>query len=126
VSWDVFVQDLPLGIGSIADISDDYRPAPLGPPEAIIAGIVTVVPDADFSDPALGRIEGREYSIEVSIGTDDPVQSFAFHISGGDMAAGVVADILETLGFRALDPPALALVPGSGRHEGPRLTTATR
>jgi hypothetical protein len=65
---------------------------------------VAAVPDADFSDPTWGRIEGPGYSIEVNIGSEDPVQGFAFHIRGGDMAAGIVADILETLGFRALDP----------------------
>jgi len=60
VSWDVFVQDLPPGIDSIADIPDDFRPASLGPREAIVAGILTVVPDADFADPTWGRIEGPD------------------------------------------------------------------
>jgi len=104
VGWDVFVQDLPPGIDSIADIPDDFRPASLGPREAIVAGILTVVPDADFADPTWGRIEGPDYSIEVNVGPEDPVQGFAFHIGGGAMAAGIVADILETLDLRALDP----------------------
>ncbi len=104
MSWDIFVQDLPPGIRSVAEFPDDFAPRPIGTRSSIVEAITTVVPDVDFSDPAWGRIVGPDYSIEVSISAADPVQSFAFHVRGGDMAVGVVADILEQLGLQAIDP----------------------
>ncbi len=104
MSWDVFVQDMPADISSVADIPHDFRPAPLGPRATIIAGIVAAVPGVDFSDPTWGRIEGPDYSIEVNIGPEDPVRGFAFHIHGGDMAAGIAGDVLAGLHLRAFDP----------------------
>jgi len=59
---------------------------------------------ASFSDPSWGTIEGPDFSIEVNVGKDEQVRSIALHVRGGDDAAGVVADILERLGLRGLDP----------------------
>lgn len=103
MSWDIFVQDLPSDSRSVADIPDDFLPQPLMPRSDLIARIREVVPEADFSDPAWGVVEGPDYSIEINVGDDDPVSSFAFHVRGGDLAAGVVAAILDHLGLRGLD-----------------------
>jgi len=103
LSWDTFVQDLPADARSVADIPQSFVPQPLMPRQALIDGIKAVVPGADFSDPAWGIIDGPDFSIEINIGDDDPVQSFAFHVRGGDLAAGVVADVIRQLGLRALD-----------------------
>jgi hypothetical protein len=103
MSWDIFVQDIPEGLASAADMPDDFVPRPLGARRVIIEKILTVVPGADFSDPAWGRIDAPDFSIEVNLGEQEEVEGFAFHIRGGDMAAFVVADILGHLGFRAFD-----------------------
>lgn len=104
MSWDIFVQDLPPGLSTVEDFPDDFVPGSIGRRSEIVAGIQGVVPDVDFTDPTWGRIEGPDYSIEVNLGDEDPVTSFAFHIHGGEMAAGVVADILDRLQLRAIDP----------------------
>jgi hypothetical protein len=104
MSWDIYVQDLPAGIASTDDIPDDFRPGPLGSRTPLIAKIVEVVPGADFSDPSWGRIEGPGFSIEVNMGDSEECEGFAFHVRGDDVAAGVVADILERLGLQAIDP----------------------
>ena len=104
MSWDIFVQDLPPDAATVADIPDDFEPAPLMERSALIERIRGVVSEADFGDPAWGRIEGPGFSIEVNIGNEDPVRGFAFHVRGGDLAVGIVADVLERLGLRALDP----------------------
>jgi hypothetical protein len=104
VSWDIFVQDLPPDAETVAEIPDDFRPAPLMARSALIERIRGVVPEADFGDPTWGRIEGPGLSIEDNIGDADPVRGFAFHVRGGDMAVGIVANVLERLGLRALDP----------------------
>ena len=104
MSWDVFVQDLPADVETLDEIPDDFRPAPLMATAVLIERNKEVVPEADFGEQTWGQIEGPGFSIEVSICDRDPVQSFAFHVRGGDMAAGIVADLLEHLGLRALDP----------------------
>jgi hypothetical protein len=104
MSFDVFVQDLPRDARTLADIPEGYKPQPLGRRADILAGILRVAPQADFSDPTWGRIGGSGYSIEVNLGPDDPVQGFAFHVRGGMEALLVVASILEELRVRALAP----------------------
>ncbi|MBI2929309.1 MAG: hypothetical protein HYY24_26895 [Verrucomicrobia bacterium] len=104
MSWDIHVQDIPASAQSPADIPDDFRPQPLGRRSDIIARIREVLPHADFTDPSWGKIEGSDCSIEIGMGENELVQSFAFHVRGGDLAAFVVAGILQHLGFRAFDP----------------------
>lgn len=104
MSWDVFVQDIPLHVASVEEIPHDFAPQPLGPRSRIIDAIRYVAPFADTSDPAWVRIEGHGCDIEVNIGDTDPVQGFAFHIRGSDASVGVVAAVLARLGLRAFDP----------------------
>lgn len=104
MSWDIFVQDLPPGVTAIEEIPTNFRPGPIGRRDEIIAGIMSVVPTADFSDPAWGTIEATGFSIEVNLAPEDPVTSFTFHVRGDDDAAHLIADILDELGLQALDP----------------------
>jgi hypothetical protein len=103
MSWDIYVLDFPPDIETPGDVPEDFRPGPLMSREALIEGISELVPGADFSDPTWGRLDGPDYSIEVNIGEDDPVESFALQVSGGDRAVGVVADILDHFRLRAID-----------------------
>jgi len=103
VSWDIYVQDIPLSVKSVSEIPTNYEPRLLGRRSDIIARIREVVPNADFTSPAWGLIDGPDFSIEVSMGDVEQVDSFAFHVRDGDLAAFVVADILRQLGLRALD-----------------------
>jgi len=68
--------------------------------------IQEVVPSADFTDPAWGKIDTAGYSIEIDMGDQEELDGFAFHVRGGDEAAVVVAAILDHLQLRALDPSA--------------------
>jgi hypothetical protein len=103
VSWDIFVQNLPLGVNRVADIPGDFRSAPLGRRSEIIAKIQEAIPIADFSDPSWGIIDGKDWSIEVSMGDEEICSGFALHARGSDAASGAVAAILSHLGLRALD-----------------------
>jgi hypothetical protein len=70
----------------------------------MIQRILEIVPFVDFTDPASGRIQGDGFSIEVNLGHDEEVDSFAFHVCGSrNQAVGVIADILDHLNLRALD-----------------------
>jgi len=97
------VQDLPVDAKRIADIPDDFRPASLGKRADILRKIKEIVPFADFTDPAWGHINGEGFFIEVNLGEDTEVNGFAFHGRGGDLAVGVIADILDHLNLGALD-----------------------
>lgn len=103
MSWDVFVQDLPQEAKNAEDIPSDFRPAPIGKRSVIIERIREVLPTADFSDPAWGRIDGDDWSIEVNIGVQEECNGFALQIRGGDAAVGAVEAILQRLHLRALD-----------------------
>ena len=104
MSWDIFVQDIPLTAKSVSEIPANFEPRLLGTRAEIIARIRDVVPVADFTSPSWGLIEGAGFSIEVSMGNREEVRGFAFHVRGGEIAASVLADILQHLGFRAFDP----------------------
>jgi hypothetical protein len=102
MSFDVFVQDLPPDIQAVAEIPDDFKPRSLGPRSGLIDAIRRVVPAAVFDKAGWAAIEGPNYSIDVNLGTADPVQSFTFHVRGANEALFIVADILDALGLRAL------------------------
>jgi hypothetical protein len=104
MSWDIFVQDILASVMSVAEMPDGFEPRSLGKRADIIARIRAVVPIADFTQEACGRIEGPGFSIEVAMGDLEDVQGFAFHVYGGDLGAHAVANVLQELGFRAFDP----------------------
>jgi hypothetical protein len=103
MSWDIFVQDIPIDAATIDDIPDTFAPAPIGSRSSINAKIKEVAPFADFSDPAWGTIEGDGFSIEVNLGSDETIDSFAFHVGGDDLTAGLISEILTHLNLRAFD-----------------------
>jgi hypothetical protein len=104
VSFDVFVQDLPPDARTVGDIPDDFAPKPIGRRADIVAGILRAAPATNFADPTWGVIEGPEFSIEINVGPEEVLDSFAFHVRGGAAALSVVADILRELRLRAIAP----------------------
>ena len=103
MSWDIFVQDLPRGIASINDIPDDFEPAPIGLRSEIIAKLAALYPECDFADPSWGILKLPGCHIEISLRSDDELDSFAMHVRGDERAANVVAHIVDALGVSALD-----------------------
>ncbi len=73
----------------------------------MISAICTVVPDADFTDPTFGAVAGQivtpAFVIEVNLGKNELVDSFALHVRGGEEAVACIAAMLDALGFRAFD-----------------------
>jgi hypothetical protein len=108
VSRDIFVQDLPEGVGSVGEIPENWRPGGLHfGPAMVIDAVTQLVPSADFRDPTWGYIGLAGVDIEVDLhGATEPLQSFALHIraSDADAANALVGRLLERLGVRALDP----------------------
>jgi hypothetical protein len=104
MSWDIFVQEIPPAAETLDDMPDDYQPVSIGKRTQIISAIQEILPDADFRNPAWGIIDGPDHSLDVNMGDKEDLKGFAFHVRGGGNAALVVADILNHLGLRALDP----------------------
>jgi hypothetical protein len=103
VSWDIHIQDLP-DVASVGDIPDDFEPRILGKRCDVIDRIAEIVPAADFSDPAWGRIDGDGWSIEINIGEADDCDCLMLHVrGGGDDVVDVVAAILKRLAVRGVD-----------------------
>src|SRR5690242_5115089 len=98
MSFDIFVQDIPEDAKSIDEIPDGFVPAPIGRLERIRNAMRAVLPELVFDESGWGSVEGAGYSIEVGVGTADPVESFGFHVRGHESALFVVAEILDRLG----------------------------
>jgi len=104
MSWDLFVQDLPNGIESVAEIPDNFEPAQIGSRTRVIDAIRSLYPETNFTDPAWGTLELPGCSIEFNLGSEELLQSFAMHVRGGESAPDVIAHILQGLDLQALDP----------------------
>ena len=100
MSWDIYVQNFPPDAATIDDVPKDFVFATIGTRAEIIRTIKDVAPFADFSDPSWGKIDGDKFSIEVSLGNDEELDSFAFHVHGDNEAAAVVSEILIRLKLR--------------------------
>lgn len=107
MSRDIFVQDIPPNVRTVADIPDDFEAGPLPFSHADVLRVVTDhAPDADFADPEWGHVVVPGADIEVNVPNESPLRSFAFHVRASDSAAAdaFVAGVLGGLGARAFDP----------------------
>src|SRR5688572_25868802 len=103
MSWDISIQDLPSSAKTIDEIPDDFRPASLGPRSQVIAEILAVVPDVDFSDPSWGLLNRATFSIEFNMGSKDVCEGFMLHVRGGAGAMLLIDQVLKALGLRGID-----------------------
>lgn len=103
MSWDLFAAKIPPECKMTADLPDGWAPPDIGSRSDIIEQIRKIMPGADFSDPAWGRVDGPDYSIEISLSGDEMPSMVTFYVRGGDAAAFVAAEIITGLGLRAFD-----------------------
>jgi len=96
--------DIPRSAESVEALPRDWAPGPIPPREEIVRIIRDILPTADVSDPSWVRVDGPDFSVEVSLGDQVPLTTFACHIRGGDAAIGFVAELLDALQLRAFDP----------------------
>lgn len=104
MSWDLFAMKLPREARSVDDLDEGYDPPAIGPRHAVIDAIASVVPTADFSDPSWGLIDTPQASIEVNLGSEEIVDSFALHVRGGGVEVlTLITDLLAAVDVRAID-----------------------
>jgi hypothetical protein len=78
MSWDVLLLRLPDHATSMKDVRNDDGMPPLGRKPWILDAVRRALPEADLTDPTWGQVEGAGWSIELNIGSDDPVDSSCF------------------------------------------------
>ncbi|WP_435132688.1 hypothetical protein [Actinacidiphila sp. bgisy144] len=104
MSWDVLLLRLPAHITSVGEVPDDYTPPPLGRRKDVLATVSKAVPEADLSDPSWGELLGSGWSMELNIGSKDPINSIMLHIRGsGDDVLVSVFRVAAALDCRVLD-----------------------
>ncbi len=116
MSWDVFIQHLPLSARRVTDIPDEYEGEVLGTRDEVIAKVLAKFPDADFSDLSWGTLVRDDYSIDICVNGDDVATAITLHVRGADAAVDAVNILIAAVGARALDSwtgeiyePAIAL-----------------
>jgi hypothetical protein len=102
MSWDVILLNLPPDIRSINDLGDDFDSV-LAPVSDVRKLVSHVVPSVDLSDPGWGILEADDYSIEFSIGEDDPCTSLMLHIRGTESALEPIRALCAATGWKAFD-----------------------
>ncbi|MEW2417485.1 hypothetical protein AB0953_27705 [Streptomyces sp. NPDC046866] len=104
MSWDVLLLRLPDGVTSLREVPADYTPGPLGRRHEILAAVPQALPEVDLSDSEWGELHGLTWSIELNIGSEDPVDSLMLHIRGsGDDVLTPVLRLAQALQCKALD-----------------------
>ncbi|MFE6721291.1 hypothetical protein ACFVDU_27350 [Streptomyces albidoflavus] len=115
MSWDVLLVRLPDEVTSVSQMAHDYVPDPLGSRHDVLATVARALPEADLSDPTWGDLAGPAWSIELSIGADDPVESMMLHIrGGGDDVLTPVFELAGALGCKVFDCSAGDLITPGG------------
>lgn len=102
MSWDVLLLRLPPGITSVGDIDDDFGEV-LGTTDEVRRLLAGVIPALDLTDPAWGVLESANYSIEFSIGADEPCNSVMLHVRGLDDALEPIRAVCAARGWQAID-----------------------
>lgn len=104
MSWDVLLLRLPAHVTSVGEVPDDYTTPPLGRRQDVLAAVNQTLPEADLSDPAWGELLGAGWSMELNIGSKDPVDSIMLHIRGsGDDVLTPVFQLAAALDCKVLD-----------------------
>ena len=101
VSWDILLMrsDYP----SMGEFPEDYTPPPLGEGALVRSKLQARVPSIVFHEPTWAQVQGSGWSIDATVGSEEPVESILLHVRGGKDALGVVRSMADALGARALD-----------------------
>jgi len=92
----------PPGAASLDDLGDDIGEV-LGTTEDVRQCLANVLPTLDLTDPTWGVLESDDYSIEFSIGSEEPCRAVMLHIRGLDDALEPVRAVCEATDWQAID-----------------------
>ncbi|MFJ9847115.1 hypothetical protein ACIRYZ_43180 [Kitasatospora sp. NPDC101155] len=113
MSWDLLLLPIPAGYASVdgggerLDVVLNHRPfpsdlatPPLGTHEQVKAALLSQLPSIEFWDTRpWGSLAGPTWSIELNLGSADPVESITLYVRGKvDDALQAVFAIAEAVG----------------------------
>lgn len=101
MSWDILLMrsDYP----SMGAFPDDYTPPPLGEGELVRGRVKAGAPSIEFHEPTWAQVHGDGWRVDVTIGSEEPVDSILLHVDGGPQALEVVRGMADALEAKALD-----------------------
>ncbi|MBF6590089.1 MAG: hypothetical protein IVW57_06085 [Ktedonobacterales bacterium] len=103
MTWDVLLLCPRPEVETAEDLSEDAI-IEMGTPAVVRAAIQRACPQAIFSDATTGQLEAPSYTIQFSLGDDDPVRGVLLLISGDVSEATItLAALCASAGWRAFD-----------------------
>jgi hypothetical protein len=124
MSWHILLMrsDFP----SMGEFPDDYTPPPLGEGELVRGRVKVGVASAEFHEPTWAQVQGDGWRVDITIGSEEPVESILLHVEGGPEALKTVRVLADAVHAKALDcstgkfidfsnpPPGHAIPEGKG------------
>jgi hypothetical protein len=116
VSWDAHILRLDRPVKSIDDLPHEYTPPPLGDADKVRAAISESFPGTDWTDPSWGMLDGGEFSLEFSLGSQVTVASMGVHIHGSGDPVSPLLRMCSMNGWSALDVQTTELLDPQAPH----------
>lgn len=102
MTWDVFLLKMDTPI-PIEELEDDVKLPQIGDRATVIEWISNDFPDISWGDPSWGFYEAKEYTMEFSLGEENPIGSVIVRIIGDKLPEAVLINFCEKHGLKALD-----------------------
>lgn len=103
MSWDVSLVRFSRTYRSIAEVSSNENPIPLGRLQEIQMAVSEVFLGTNWDDPSWGIYDCEFGSIEFNVGQEDPVNSLCLHVRAGDGIVGGILLLCQRLSCQAVD-----------------------
>lgn len=103
MSWDVMIFNTGGEQPPPIEEFDESDWDPLGPAASVRQRLAGLLPGIDWSDPTWGIYGGEGFSIEFSVGDDDPIDDMMLHVRGGGDAIAAIVTFARPLGWSAFD-----------------------
>lgn len=103
MSRDVFAFVAPPGLARMEDLPENYRMPSMGSRDEVIGTIRRLAPQVDESDPTWLVVQGPDYLLDVSLGSEPDIESFMFFVRAGANWARLLLAIAGALGATLFD-----------------------
>ncbi|GEM_PF-5440992 len=96
----VVLTKLPPEVKSVCQLPAGFKSQPLGSRAEVLSVIGELCPDADFSDPAVVKLNRDNGLVELIVGEGDPVETLSVRRPTND----VLRLFCQRTGWKAVDP----------------------
>lgn len=119
MSWDILVHAATTPPPLVEDMTDDWKPLPLGSKGDVQAKVSAAIPGIRWGDDGWGDYEQNSLSLEFDLAGPDPLDGFMIHIRGGGDPIPFLKTLSDRYGWYLLDHSA-----GEWVHHNDRLETS--